>query len=114
MPYEVTLVDNFNNSIICGGSIINTYLILTAARCLTNYVANFSGTELKVTAGKRGNQQSVNVSEIFIHEDYDPGLGLLLNDVAILVLSNGLVFNNYVDPARFPMHRDEVPGGLKN
>lgn len=113
LPFEVTLIDNYNNSTICGGSIINTFLILTAARCISNNMESFSGGRVQVAAGRGLHQKRRNISRILVHQNYDPELGLLLNDVAILVLKSGLQFNNHVQPAKFPKHRDEVPGELK-
>ncbi|EDV98091.1 trypsin zeta [Drosophila grimshawi] len=77
----------------CGGSIINENYILTAAHCVIANVAS----QFKVVAGTSHRNAIdgviVTVSEIIMHEKYDPST--YDNDIALLVLGSPLPLNNF-------------------
>lgn len=78
---------------ICGGSIINKDTVITAAHCIIATVPS----QYKVVAGtsrRNGNDGIiVSVSEIVMHEKYNPNT--YDNDVALLRLSSPLPLNNF-------------------
>ncbi|XP_018356665.1 PREDICTED: trypsin 5G1-like [Trachymyrmex septentrionalis] len=94
-PYQVSL--KYNNIHRCGGSIIDNYNILTAARCvdgLENSVGNLkvhAGTNWLDVSGAVYDVESVSVNSKY--DDY-----LFINDVALVHLKNSITYNRLVKP----------------
>ncbi|KAH8418667.1 hypothetical protein KR222_009238, partial [Zaprionus bogoriensis] len=95
---------------ICGGSIIANDTILTAAHCIIASVPS----QYKVVAGTSrrngGDGVIVSVSEIIMHEEYNPDK--YDNDVALLRLSSPLPLNNFTIKAIEITDEDSVAGSI--
>lgn len=82
----------------CGGTLIDTRHVVTAAHCVTGT----NTYSLRVVAGLHqrlntytGRTQIAGVSRIFIHEQYNRGT--LAHDIAILRLCQPVQLNSYVN-----------------
>lgn len=85
-PHQVALI--YAGDFICGGSIIKSNRILTAAHCvykITN--SNLLSIRAGSTNYKTGGQ-FIGVEKIIRHENYDNNR--VINDIAILYLKNGI------------------------
>lgn len=94
-PWMVALVDR-NMHVFCGGSILNSQYILTAAHCLVN---TRSPSEVWIAPGahdKRDIKYTLRVSSIQIHRDYSGTQDrsrFCYNDVAIIKLLHPIDFS---------------------
>ncbi|XP_076057511.1 trypsin-1-like [Oratosquilla oratoria] len=100
-PYQISFQDNSWGFIFhfCGGSVYNENYIVTAGHCV--YGKNYDNpSNLQITAGEHnldkeeGNEQSVKVEKIILHEDYDTWT--VSNDISLLKLAEPLTMNDYV------------------
>ncbi|UOQ73463.1 trypsin-like serine protease [Hymenobacter cellulosilyticus] len=85
VPWQVLMTINGLDG--CGGSIIGSRWILTAAHC----VANKSPNDLRIYAGltfrnQKGSGQMYTIEQILVHPNYNAGTHD--NDVALLLLSS--------------------------
>merc|ERR1719330_1121874 len=98
-PWQVGLVTANGRSPFCGGTLISSTHVLTAAHCTQR-----SASSTKVLLGEHNindnDYNRVDVAEIINHPDYDDGT--TDNDYAILRLANPVTFTNEVSPACLP------------
>ncbi|KAI8119218.1 phenoloxidase-activating factor 2-like [Lucilia cuprina] len=88
----------------CGGSLIAPNVVLTASHCVINRKAQ----QLVVRGGEWDTQNTNEilnhvdkpVREIIIHENYNKGA--LYNDVALLILEDGFVWQENIRPICLP------------
>lgn len=108
-PYQISL--RFRNTHICGGSILNTNRILTAAHCL---LPRSLQTEYSVMAGSTlrlgdANAQIQNVTRFIAHAQYDART--TRNDIAVLHLIRPLRFGATVRAINLPQLNVALPDG---
>lgn len=113
----------YNHRFECGGSIIDTFLIITAAHCVLGKTPKF----FRVTAGEhnrtgfltdpdyldtRGNgtRQTRIPKYIYTHEAYNEAS--LENDVALMVLNEPFVFGSSIDKIELPEQDQQFQGFL--
>lgn len=104
-PYQasVLVTKDWN---LCGATIISEKYVLTAAHCVERgqnigfLVA--AGTQTRVVDS---NMQMRNVTRVIVHESYNRPVNS--HDIAILVLDEALVFNEFIQSAKLPQ-QDEV------
>ena len=95
--HQVSLQDDARGH-FCGASVIHPLLLLTAAHCLANVIP----TDIRAVTGTldlrnlNASVQSRNVVHVIEHEKYNDTTWE--NDIAILVLNESLVFDNFTQP----------------
>jgi secreted trypsin-like serine protease len=99
-PWQVGLLTSLDSSdFICGGSLLSSDTVLTAAHCLLGYSAVY-------VALPRGNlnldgAQKIRSSELRVHPYYTGGRSLS-NDYAIVKLSTPVEFDETTQPICLP------------
>ncbi|KAM6934114.1 transmembrane protease serine 3 [Xenentodon cancila] len=107
-PWQVSL--HFRSEHLCGGSIISTFWILTAAHCVYGFENSSLWTvHVGLTEQLIHRAQSLAVKTIIYHARYRPkGLDY---DIALMKLDRPLSFNGYVEPICLPNHGEDFTEG---
>ncbi|XP_003700881.1 chymotrypsin-1-like [Megachile rotundata] len=93
-PYQVSLRQYDRH--FCGGSIISSRYVLTAAHCVEGIYDKSSVTIHAGTNVLSSKGESYGVQKIVSHSGYDSSL--LINDVAIIRVNKEIEFNDLVRP----------------
>ncbi|KAL4703150.1 hypothetical protein ACJJTC_016751 [Scirpophaga incertulas] len=96
-PYQVSL--RSFGSHFCGGSILNSKWILTAAHCTINKSVNSIQVVVGTNSLTTGGVQYL-VERIIVHENYDGGV--IKNDVSVLKVAEDIPFNERVQAIQLP------------
>jgi chymotrypsin len=103
-PYQAGLLVTIRSDLYrCGGSIIGSKTILTAAHCLedsTKIIVILGAHNLQDDLESTQQRQTVDASGYRIHKDYENRT--LLNDIALLILPKSVTVNKYVAKIDLP------------
>lgn len=102
-PWQVAVLNKFHEP-FCGGTLLSSQFILTAAHCIRRRLFIRAGEHDLLS--EEGSEQEVRVAEIFVHPDYDAET--VDNDIALLRLRTPLKLNKYVAPACLPSIDDNM------
>ncbi|XP_076011312.1 transmembrane protease serine 3 [Genypterus blacodes] len=107
-PWQVSL--HYRNEHLCGGSIISTTWILTAAHCMYGFSdPSMWSVHVGLTEQPGHGAQSLAVEQIVYHARYrDKALDY---DIALMRLSESLHFNGLVEPICLPNYGEEFEEG---
>ncbi|XP_054863187.1 elastase-1-like [Amphiprion ocellaris] len=98
---------------ICGGSVIDSLYIMTAAHCILSMDAK----QYRVVVGEYnlfeydGSEQFIRVEKIVVHPGWNGDLANG-NDIALLKLANPIYDNGYVAIAELPYREQMLPHGF--
>ncbi|XP_058477332.1 transmembrane protease serine 3 isoform X2 [Solea solea] len=107
-PWQVSL--HYNSEHLCGGSIITSHWILTAAHCVYGFAdPSMWAVHVGLTVQPDNGAQSLAVEQIIYHARYRPKK--LDFDIALMKLAVPLVFNGFVEPICLPNHGEDFVEG---
>uniref|UniRef100_A0A9J7XVQ1 Peptidase S1 domain-containing protein n=2 Tax=Cyprinus carpio TaxID=7962 RepID=A0A9J7XVQ1_CYPCA len=113
-PWQASIHSIIPRKYICGGSLINTQWVLSAAHCFKSY----SGGNIRIYLGRHRqsglnlNEASRTVMRLIIHHDYDKDSKN--NDIALLQLSSTVTFSDYIKPVCLASASSEFDAGTKS
>lgn len=102
-PFQVALIFvQDQGASLCGGSILGSYAVLTAAHCPpnANYAQVVAGAHAYMDWEDTQQFQETDWWNFLSHENYNPSN--LNNDIAIIYVDNSWEFNAWVQPTRLP------------
>ncbi|XP_028998615.1 coagulation factor X [Betta splendens] len=98
-PWQALLLNDKDIG-FCGGTILNEYIILTAAHCMNQSRYIYVKLGEFDTLVDDGNEATHYVETIVTHNKYRPDT--YLNDIALIKLTKPIKFSRYILPACIP------------
>jgi len=102
-PWQVALVWNYGYDVFCGGSLLSSRTVLTAAHCQQN-PEDFMVVVGLYDTSDPGSAQRIQPKAWASHENYNSRT--TDNDFAIITLAEDVVFSNSTSPVCLPSSKD--------
>ncbi|XP_048010496.1 chymotrypsinogen A-like [Megalobrama amblycephala] len=115
-PWIVSLHDPTCH--FCGGSLINSQWVLSAAHCFIGDDYNVTEDRILVYLGKltqrekNKKEKMIKVQKIYTHNMYNATTNN--NDIALLHLSDKVKFNDHISPVCLIAHGSDFPTGTRS
>ena len=101
VPWQISLqAGNIAGNHWCGGSILDSKTILTAAHCVDSAGVDYSKWGIMAGTTNKNQGQRIQIAQRINHPDWDADN--INNDLAILKLSEPLVLSDDVQPICLP------------
>lgn len=110
---SIFFLDNFTYKIECGGALINSRYVITAAHCIDNKLTNV----LLGTTNVNQIQQSVKVAQTKIHSKFDASymsIFGLQHDIGLIRLDREVKFSRSIFPICLPFQVKDYSPPTKN
>ena len=105
-PYQISLAER--GSPFCGGTLLNSRWVLTAAHCLGGRMDAVAGEH--IVGASNSNRQTIRVSRQIPHPNYNSRDQDF--DIALLEVNSPFSFNRCVRPLPLPTGRDVAAGTM--
>ncbi|XP_066591880.1 ovochymase-2-like [Prorops nasuta] len=112
-PWAVSIIGN-NTHLICGGSIINDFYIITAAHCQS---VRYKKDEIKIVVGEhnicKASSRTVvfSIDKLIIHPKYNKKK--YFADIMLIKVNMQITFNKFVRPICLPKFDARLNVGLR-
>ncbi|GAB4201103.1 MAG: hypothetical protein OHK0022_22820 [Roseiflexaceae bacterium] len=110
-PWQARISRSGTTGIYCGGSLINTQWVLTAAHCAQGSLSGYTvvlGDHNRTIS--EGTEQIRSVSQIIIHPSYNPST--YNNDIALFRLSSPVTLNSRVQLVTLERNNSALGAGV--